>query len=152
MQFSQAIIKLETAVDNQLRIAGPEIAEAGAQLMSALNPAFQQTMMDVVSMAVDEISTQLAGQTIDIKLVDGEPELVVRDDPSADAPPPSGPGADDDDEARITVRLPGYLKDLIASEAESVGDSVNTYVVEALSTRTRRRGPTGTRRRTTIEL
>jgi len=151
MQLSQALIKLESAVDNQLRIAGPDIAEAGSRLMAALTPAITQTMTEVVSMAVDEISTQLVGQTIDIKLVDGDPELVVRDDPAADGAPPTQPGADDE-EARITVRLPGYLKDLIANEAESLGDSLNSYVVEALSTKTRRRGPTGTRRRTTIEL
>lgn len=151
MQLSQALIKLESAVDNQLRIAGPEFAEAGTRLMAALTPAITQAMTEVVSMAVDEISTQLVGQTIDIKLVDGDPELVVRDDPTADTAPPTSPG-EDDEEARITVRLPGYLKDLIANEAESLGDSLNSYVVEALSTKTRRRGPTGTRRRTTIEL
>jgi hypothetical protein len=152
MQFSQAITKLETAVDTQLRIAGPEVAEAGAQLMAALTPAITQTMMDVVSMAVAEISSQLDVQTVDIKLVDGDPELVVRDDPTAEALPPSSSQTTEDDEARITVRLPGYLKDLIASEAESVGDSVNSYVVDVLNSRTRRRGTGGTRRRTTIEL
>ncbi|MGD2103004.1 MAG: hypothetical protein PVG83_12300 [Acidimicrobiia bacterium] len=153
MQLSHAITKLETAVDTQLRVAGPEIAEAGAHLMAALTPAINQTMMDVVSMAVAEISTQLDAQTIDIKLVDGDPELVVTDDPTAaDAQSASRADTDDDNEARITVRLPGYLKDLIAHEAESAGDSVNSYVVDALSGKTRRRGSTGTHRKTTIEL
>lgn len=103
-------------------------------------------------MAVAEISTQLDAQTIDIKLVDGDPELVVRDDPAADTTSPSPSQGAEEDEARITVRLPGYLKDLIASEAENVGDSVNSYVVDVLSSKTRRRGHGGTRRRTTIEL
>jgi hypothetical protein len=153
MQFSQAITKLETAVDTQLRIAGPDVAEAGAQLMAALTPAITQTMMDVVSMAVTEISTQLETLTIDIRLVDGDPELVVSQDPIADTPPPpSSLSTEGDDEARITLRLPGYLKDLIANEAESVGDSVNSYVVDVLTSKTRHRGATGTRRRTTIEL
>jgi hypothetical protein len=153
MQFSQAITKLETAVDTQLRIAGPDVAEAGAQLMAALTPAITQTMMDVVSMAVAEISTQLETQTIDIKLVDGEPELVVREDPMANTPPPtSSQSTEGDDEARITLRLPGYLKDLITNEAESVGDSVNSYVVDVLTNKTRRRETGGTRQRTTIEL
>lgn len=152
MQLSHAITRLESAVDTQLRVAAPELAEAGSQLMAALTPAFTQTMMEVVSMAVTEISTQLDAQTIDIRLVDGDPELVVRDDQSAETPPPAGHEEAGDDEARITVRLPGYLKDLIANEAEIVGDSVNSYVVETLSHRARRRGSTGTRRRTTIEL
>ncbi|HSM44310.1 MAG TPA: hypothetical protein VK969_04765, partial [Acidimicrobiia bacterium] len=119
MQLSHANTNLETAVETQLRIAGPEIAEAGAQLMAALKPAITQAMMDVVSMAVTEISSQLDTQTIDIRLVDGDPELVVNDDPGAIPPPPPPPpaGSDEADEARITVRLPSYLKDLITNEA-----------------------------------
>ncbi len=154
MQLSHAITSLESAVETQLRIAGPEIAEAGSQLMAALKPAITQTMMEVVSMAAKEISSQLDAQTIDIKLIDGDPELVVSDDPTAvPPPPPPGPsGIDEDDEARITVRLPSYLKDLIAREAEDAGDSVNSYVVDVLNTKARRRRSTGSHTRTTLEL
>jgi hypothetical protein len=147
--------KLESAVETQLRIAGPDIVEAGTQLMAALKPAISQTMMDVVNMAVAEISSQLDSQTIDIKLVDGDPELVVNDDHSAVSPPPPPPppGSDDIDEARITVRLPGYLKDLIANEAETAGDSINSYVVDLLNDKARRRKrSSGTQTKTTLEL
>lgn len=154
MQLSHANTKLETAVETQLRIAGPEIAEAGEQLMAALKPAITQAMMDVVSMAVTEISSQLDTQTIDIRLVDGDPELVVNDDPSAvpPPPPPPPPGSDEADEARITVRLPSYLKDLITNEAESAGDSINSYVVDVLSNKARKKRSTGTHHRTTFQL
>ncbi|MFZ0013720.1 MAG: hypothetical protein WAL25_06330 [Acidimicrobiia bacterium] len=154
MQLSLAITNLESAVETQLRVAGPDIAEAGTQLMAALKPAITQTMMEVVSMAVAEISSQLDTQTIDIKLVDGDPELAVRDDPTAvPPPPPTAPeGADDADEARITVRLPGYLKDLIASEAEVSGDSINSYVVDVLNSKARRRRSSGSHTKTTLEL
>lgn len=154
MQLSHAMTNLESAVETQLRVAGPEIAEAGTQLMAALKPAITQTMMDVVAMAVTEIASQLPTQTIDVKLVDGDPELVVNDDPSAvpPPPPPPTPGTDEVDEARITVRLPGYLKDLIANEAESAGDSINSYVVDLLTNKARARSSTGTRHKTTLQL
>lgn len=154
MQLSHANTKLETAVETQLRIAGPEIAEAGAQLMAALKPAITQAMMEVISMAVTEISSQLDTQTIDIRLVDGDPELVVNDDPSAvpPPPPPPPPGSDEADEARITVRLPSYLKDLITNEAESAGDSINSYVVDVLSNKARKKRSAGTHHRTTFQL
>lgn len=154
MQLSHAITNLESAVETQLRVAGPEVAEAGGYLMAALKPAITQTMMEVVNMAVSEIASQLDAQTIDIKLVDGDPELVVNDDPSAVAPPPPPPppGQDHCEEARLTVRLPGYLKDLIANEADTVGDSINSYVVDILSRKARQRESTGTRHRTTFEL
>lgn len=152
MQLSHAINRLETAVETQLRVADPDIAAAGNQLMAALEPAITQTMMDVVAMAVSEISSQLEGQTIDIKLVEGNPELVVSEDRSAVPPPPPPPPGAEDDEARITVRLPGYLKDLISTEAEDAGDSINSYVVDVLSSKARSRGKSGTRQRRTIEL
>lgn len=154
MQLAHAITNLESAVETQLRVAGPEIAEAGNQLMAALKPAITQSMMEVVSMAVAEISSQLDAQTIDIKLVEGDPELAVRDDPTAVSPPPPPPppGTEDADEARITVRLPSYLKDLIANEAEVSGDSINAYVVDVLNSKARRRRSTGSHTKTTIEL
>ncbi len=150
MQLSHVLTNLETAVETQLRIAGPEVAEAGTHLMAALRPALTQTMMEVVSMAVAEISSQLDTQTIDIKLVDGDPELVVTD---VTTPPLTSPSWNDDDadEARITVRLPAYLKDLITAEAENAGDSVNSYVVDVLGKSRRRRG-SGNHTRTTLEL
>jgi hypothetical protein len=154
MQLSHAITNLESAVEVQLRVAGPEIAEAGAQLMAALKPAITQAMMEVVNTAVAEISSQLDTQTIDIKLVDGDPELVVQDDPASapPAPPSRPPGSEDADEARITVRLPGYLKDLITNEAETSGSSLNSYILDLVTEKTRRRSPTGTHQRTTFQL
>lgn len=155
MQLSQAINKLEAAVETQLDLAGPEVSAAGNQLMSALKPAIIQTMMDVVTLAVAEVSSQLETRTIDIRLVDGDPELVVRDDPTAvpPPPPPPAPGAENVDEARITLRLPGYLKDIVNEAASETGVSVNSYVADVLNSQaSRKKKAGGTRHRTTIEL
>lgn len=150
MQLSQAVAGLEAAVDTQLTVASPEAAELGSQLMAALQPAIQKTLMDVLCMAAEEISSQLSGYQIDVKLVDGEPELVVHAD-TLPPPPPPPPGHDD--EARITVRLPGYLKDLIADAANSTGESVNAFVVDALRHQTHVVPGASTKRvHTTVEL
>lgn len=151
MQLSQAISGLENAVEAQLRVAGPETAEIGSQLLNALRPAIRQTLLDVVTMAATEVSSQLPGSRVEVRLVDGEPELVVAEDASAVPPPPSPAGADED-EARITLRLPGYLKELIAEAAAGSGDSLNAFVVEALRSRAHGSGRPGSRHRTTIEL
>ena len=154
MQLTHAITKLEAAVETQLNVAGPEIAAAGTQLMNALKPAITQTMMDVVSMAVAEISSQLETKTVDIRLVDGDPELVVREDKSVSPPPPPPPPpGGEHGEARITLRLPDYLKDIINEAASESGLSINSYVAEALSTEAaKQKRKSGTRHRTTIEL
>lgn len=153
MQLDQALLNLETAVETQLRVAGPEATELGAQLMAALQPAIRQTFLDVLCAAAAEVSSQLVGQKVEVKMVDGDPELVVtRDD--------SGTSArfdDDDDidmsETRITVRLPSNLKEIIADAAQAAGDSLNAFVVDALKTQTRATRNVGkTRVRTTIDL
>lgn len=82
MQLEHTILSFETAVENQLRVAGPEAAEIGEHLMAALKPAIRQSLMDVVNMAATEVSSQLIGQKVEIRLVDGDPELTVVDDPS----------------------------------------------------------------------
>lgn len=150
MQLSHAISGLENAVEAQLRVAGPETAEIGAQLLNALRPAIRQTLMDVVTMAATEVSSQLPAQRVEIRLVEGEPELVVAEDAPTVPPPPPSPGTDDD-EARITLRLPGYLKDLIAEAASVSGDSVNAFVVDALRSRAQTAGR-ASRHQTTLEL
>jgi len=151
MQLSHAVSGFENAVETQLRVAGPEMAEAGVQLMAALQPAIRQTLMDVVAMAATEVSSQLATQNVDIRLVDGDPELIVVVDDAgvrSSPPPPDG----DFDEARITIRLPGYLKDLVADAASTSGDSVNTFVIDALKSQTQITKSGATRHRATIEL
>lgn len=150
MQLEHAMVGFEAAVENQLRVAGPDVADVGAQLMAALKPAIHQSLMQVVGMAAEEVSSQLSGQRVEIRLVDGEPELTVVANPTA--PPPPAPSEDDDDEARITVRLPSYLKDLIADAASDAGDSINSFVVEALRGQAQPRRGGVTRHRTTIDI
>ncbi|HEX6947665.1 MAG TPA: YlcI/YnfO family protein [Acidimicrobiia bacterium] len=154
MQLDQALLGLETAVETQLRVAGPEATELGAQLMAALQPAIRQTFLDVLCAAAAEVSSQLVGQKVEVKMVDGDPELVVTRDETSTA------GAfdfDEDDldmsETRITVRLPSNLKEIIADAAQAAGDSLNAFVVDALRSQTRTARNVGkTRVRTTIDL
>lgn len=104
-------------------------------------------MMEVVEMAAQEVNGQLVGQKVEVRLVDGEPELGLRTDDSRVPPPPPDAEAVDA-EARITLRVPAYLKDLITEAAEGAGDSVNSFVVETLRTKAYERGSSNSVRRT----
>jgi hypothetical protein len=147
MQLTQAEQLMEAAVQAQLRLAEPQLAALGADLLDVLRPAIRQTMMEVVEMAAQEVNGQLMGQRVEVRLVDGEPELSVRSDESR-IPPPPPPAEEVDSEARITLRVPAYLKDLIAEAAEGAGDSVNTFVVETLRTKAYERGNPNSVKRT----
>jgi hypothetical protein len=150
MQLTQAALRVESALESHLRVGDPELAVLGAELLELLRPAIKQTLMDVVEMAVQEVNGQLVGQQVDIRLVDGDPELTMRRDESRFPSPPAPPSPEDtmDAEARITLRLPGYLKDLIAQAAEGAGDSVNSFVVDALRSKAYERASSSSVRRT----
>ncbi|MGC2239642.1 MAG: hypothetical protein WA726_02275 [Acidimicrobiia bacterium] len=149
MQLNQAALRMETAVESQLRLGDPVLAGLAADLLEVMRPAMKQVLMDVVEMAVQEIDGQLPAQRIDIRLVDGEPELIVTaDDSKIPPPPPPPPGDEVDAEARITLRLPGYLKDLLADAADGAGDSLNSFVVDTLRSKTYERSSNHSVKRT----
>jgi hypothetical protein len=149
MQLEAAINSLEAAVETQLRVAGPEAAELGSQLLAALQPAIRQSLIDVLGMAAAEMGSQLPGHRVDLRLVEGDPELVV----TPETTPLAHPAGDEEEEARITLRLPTYLKEIIHEAAANSGDSVNTFVIDALRAKAQTTQSLGkTRLTTTIDL
>ncbi|HET7846392.1 MAG TPA: hypothetical protein VFL72_02800, partial [Acidimicrobiia bacterium] len=119
--------------------------EVASELMTALRPALERTMLGVIQEAAAEISAQLVGQSVEVRLSEGEPSLVVIEERSRPT------GAPEEYEARVTLRLPNSLKSLIEESAVSAGDSMNGWVVDALRTRAGRR-TSGTHVEETFEL
>lgn len=133
---TEAILdSIEEAVESQLSVGdgGEAVEEAAAALMAALRPALQQAAFRLAEQAAAEVGAQLDGYKVSVVLEDGEPSLLVREDASA------RPVISDDLTARITLRLPDSLKDELESAAGASGDSVNAYVIKALSSRAARR-------------
>jgi hypothetical protein len=92
--------------------------------------------MEIAQQAAAEVSAQLPDQSVDVVLSDGDPVLRLSEAPRAADPRQ----AVEDLDARITLRLPPSLKQLIEDAAQNAGDSVNTWVVDALGKRARQRG------------
>jgi len=136
VQTDAILDSIEQAVENQLAMGdGSEaLEEAAVALMAALRPSLQQAAYRLAEQAAAEVAAQLEGYTVNVVLEDGEPSLLVREDA---APKPF---TADDLSARITLRLPDSLKDHIEEAASDSGDSVNAFVVKALSARGGRRG------------
>src|SRR5690625_5911385 len=93
---------------------------------------------------------QLDGDTVDVRMRGGQPEIVVDrppadEPPTASTPPTAPPAAAGDDSdggyARITLRLPEHLKPQV-DEAAAAGDvSVNTWLGPAGQHALRTRAP-----------
>ncbi len=135
MQTETILDSIEEAVENQLALGdgGSAIEDAAVAMMAALRPALRQAAFKLAEQAAHEVGAQLAGFSVSVVLEDGEPSLVVREDGEARAVPV------EDLSARITLRLPDTLKEDLEAAAGDAGDSVNAFVIKALSSRSARR-------------
>ncbi len=140
MDLSAATTQLEAAVEHQAALAAndPAVGAAVEALTAAIGPAVHRLATELAEQAAAEVRAQLPDHDVEVVLVEGEPSLRVR---PADLDDPIGAA---DAEARLTLRLPESLKHLIEEEADDLGDSINSWVVKALSSRARRRGGPGT--------
>jgi hypothetical protein len=131
----------------------PEARAAAERLALALDPAVRLALMDALSQAAAEITSELGAGSVEVRLRGREPELVV-DVPTVSAAPtapsttPStaaGPATEDDDEdldgaqARITLRLPESVKYKAEELATKGGHSLNSWIVNVVRAATRER-------------
>jgi hypothetical protein len=149
MDTTPMMTRLEAAIEQQVLVAGggADVETAAGAMLTALGPALRQAAFELAEQAAAEVAAQLPDQAVDVVLDDGEPTLRVRSE-AAEAPPVAGENLD----ARITVRLPPHLKELVEESARSAGESVNTWLIRTMSSQTgRRRGRAGRTVRGTIE-
>lgn len=145
MRLDPVLTQIETTIEAQLRLADPAAAEGAAGFLEAFWPAVRSALLEVAQQAAAEIDAQLGDRRVEVRLSGGDPEMVVT------ALTASENTVDEDLEARITLRLPGSLKGLIEDAASSTGDSINSWVVDALRSRARRSN-VGSRVEETFEL
>jgi hypothetical protein len=129
---------------SQAAAAGDEqVRDAAERLTLALDPSMRLALMEALSQAAAEITTEMRTGSVDVRLTGRELEFVV-EHPAPSAPaPPSHPesGADDDADdgatARITLRLPESVKAKAEELATKSGSSLNTWIVNVLRSATR---------------
>lgn len=142
-----AVARFEAAVTGQAALAGgdPAVESAARALRDALGPAARQLGLDLAEQAAAEVDAQLPYQQVEVVLRGGQPALVVRAEVEGERRP-----ADEEYEARISLRLPPSLKGAIEEAARSAGESVNSFLVRDLSRLTARSGRVGKRMRGTL--
>ena len=131
---------------------GPEAKAAAERLALALDPAVRLALMDALSQAAAEITSELPTGSIDVRLRGREPEFVVDvptmpmqapTPPAPPAPPGAAEGdeeAEDDAMARITLRIPESVKYKAEELAAKGGHSLNSWIVNVVRAATRDRG------------
>ncbi len=148
MDITPYVESLRSDLGAAAEAGGPEAKAAAERLALALDPAVRLMLMDALSQAAAEITSELPSGSVDVRLRGREPQLVV-DVP--DLPrsvegvsglplipaPPAPPGPDeaeteDDSVARITVRLPESVKFRAEELAARGGHSLNGWIVNVV--------------------
>jgi hypothetical protein len=132
---------------------GPEARAAAERLALTLDPAVRLALMDALSQAAAEITSELPEGTVEVRLKGREPQLVVDvpslpalpSPPSPPTPPapPAAPREEDEEEgtiARITLRIPEAVKFRAEELAAKSGHSLNGWIVNVLRAATKERG------------
>jgi hypothetical protein len=151
-------MNLELYIENlnrQLAIAaeagGDEARALAERLVAPLEAAIRLTLQDALAAAAEEITTELAPGSVELRLRGRDPQFVVtpapadppaddlREDP--DGRPPAVPEGDEGGMSRINLRMPDHLKARIEQAAASEGLSVNAWLVRAAAAALERGGP-----------
>jgi predicted HicB family RNase H-like nuclease len=158
------VMNLELYVDNlhrQLVVAaeagGEEARALAERLVAPLEAAIRLTLQDALAAAAEEITTELAPGSVELRLRGRDPEFVVTPppaDPSAEDPAegaddrtPAVPEGDEGTMSRINLRMPDHLKARVEQAAGSEGLSVNAWLVRAVAATLERTGPPRRRER-----
>ena len=153
MELATYVDKLEAQLAVAASAGGEEAQSLAARLTAALESAVRLTLLDALSAAAAEITSELAPGSVELRLRGGEPEFVVTAAPAEAAGEPldspeltgrpaigaaaAGEGAT----ARINLRLPDQLKSQVEQSADREGLSINAWLVRAVAAAVDRGAP-----------
>ena len=134
-RLRQDLVQSAAAGDEQIRAAADRLA-------LALDPSMRLSLMEALSQATAEITTEMRTGSVDVRLAGRELEFVVSHPmPAEEAVAAPGPSVEDDEAdgatARITLRLPESVKARAEELAARHGSSLNTWIVNVLRGATR---------------
>ena len=128
METTRFVEAVRADLESAAAVGGEALVEAAGRLSAALDASMRLALLDALSEAAMELSSQLAAGRIEVRLAGREVELTY----VADAPAP--PAAEEDSSARITLRLPERLKADAEAAAAREGVSTNAWLVRAVTT------------------
>lgn len=164
MDLSSYIESVRAGVQNAAALADDHTKQVAENLGTAVASASRLALLQAISDAAAEISTELAPGSVEVRMHGSEPTFVVsapsshddvtmllpEPDPEATTAEPTttDPGDADEAQARVSLRLPQSVKEKVDVYADADGVSTNTWllhrVLEALAERANpRRGRPG---------
>ena len=127
MDMSGHIEALRADLASAASIADEQGQRIADQLGRALEPALRLRLQDILAEAAMELDDQLPGH-VEVRLAGRDVEMIYTEGATEESP-----AVDDDQAARITLRLPESLKQRAEGAAAGEGISLNTWLVRATS-------------------
>ncbi|WP_026877777.1 hypothetical protein [Jiangella gansuensis] len=122
--------------------AADDVRAAADRLSYAVEPSLRLTLLEALGDAAAEVTNQLDGVVVEVRLRGGDPELVATEaaippqPPTPPAPPtppvPPSPPEADEGTSRVSLRLPETLKVRVEEAAAAEGMSVNAWLIRAV--------------------
>ena len=148
MDMTRYVEELKQQLLATADLGGDDARALADRLVPHLDGMVRLVLLDALSAAADEITTELAPGSVSVRLRGREPEFSVVSPPAsvtssdvtsdADAVPASparrdAPELDDGEISRITLRLPEHLKTRVEHAATADRISVNAWLVRAVT-------------------
>ena len=141
MELAPHLEKLRADLSSAAAVGGEDVATAARLLGDAVEPALRLVLLDLLTEAADELTLQLGGAVVEVRLHGREPELVASLDHVAEPQPPAADEpTGDEGTARLTLRLPESVKARCEAAATAEGLSVNSWLLRAVSAALNPRG------------
>lgn len=134
MDIDPFLDKLRSALRASAELGGEEGRLAAERVGVALEPAARLAIMEAVTQAAAEISSELPSGAIGVRLAGQGLGFEFQPGPEGYPQPEPTPPADPDDPltARITLRLPESVKTRAEECAAQAGVSLNSWVLTVL--------------------
>src|SRR5690242_19950173 len=127
MDMSGHIEALRADLASAASIADEQGQRIADQLGRALEPALRLRLLDILGEAALELNDQLPSGQVEVRLAGRDIGLHYAETAAAPARQP----AEEEQAARITLRLPESLKARAEAAANGEGISLNTWLVRA---------------------
>lgn len=131
MQLSPYLEAVARDLDRATALADEQTRELTHRVASVIEPGLRLAMVQLLSDAAAQLTAELDGPVITVHMDGRDPSWHIVHNEASPVAPDAGP-VDDDNSARVTVRLPEAVKKRAESAAQDAGQSLNTWIVQAL--------------------
>ena len=130
MQLRPFIEGLQSDLQEIAAVGDDAVGEAARRLTTAVGASAGLRLLDALTEAALELSSQLPSGHVEIRMSGQDPSFVYVEEEGEAPAPPAG---EDSLVARISLRLPEGLKLAIEAAATREGVSVNAWLVRSLA-------------------